>query len=214
MLQNFFLFFLIYDLSPPEWERNQGCFWKASVCPYVFPARSEVRTIRPDGLNRGRTAAWNPRKRAEEQMAEDDTCHICRDTVGQISPCSCKTMRVCADCLRKMRALDSRCRVCRAAYPTPRVKVPRCSWSWSCSCSGEAVCFSICTAFLMAILILFCGGMMYDGIHGNEYSASRIWYSLLYGLALVAGMVAVVVLCMCAACCLTRSSRVQPSSVV
>ena len=142
---------------------------------------------------------------------EDDgrECHICRDQPGKISPCKCTTLRVCPECLRKMREQDSRCRVCKAEYPKLK------SWSrtCSCSCSPEAVCISICAAFVMAIFTVISGGMLYSFIHGDEYSASRLGLSLLYGVGLIAGMVALAGLCLCIACFLTRT-RVQPSNAV
>ena len=144
-------------------------------------------------------------------MEDEAHCHICMERgVFKPSPCKCKTTLVCAQCVAKMRQLDPRCRVCQAAYPTP-LRDKR--WTCSCSCSGEAVCFSICAAFLLAIVTIFSGGMMYHAIHGDEHSASRLWVSLLYGLGLVAGVLAVAGLCLCVACWVTRP-RVHPSSAV
>jgi len=62
-------------------------------------------------------------------------------------------------------------------------------------------------AFVMAIFVIFCGGLIHDGIHGPEHNSSRFPLTLLYGGAVMAGVTAVV--CVFAACCL-RPTRVQP----
>ena len=141
----------------------------------------------------------------------DTECSICRDRPGAPSPCACKTMPVCGPCLDELCKMDRHCRVCKQAYPCPPAQPTARTarrLSCACNCSAEAVCFTVCFSFVLSILIIFVGSMIFDCVHGADVRESRVELSLLYGAAVMVGTAALV--CALAACCIRPHTRILP----